>query len=88
MAQVSASHSPVREEMRGQVRLPLHNSFVLKTVPRKYETGESCEIGEISWYMLSTTCVSSTGYEVEKENESYLRSQVMFGISDLHKPKI
>jgi hypothetical protein len=32
-------------------------------------------MSEISWYVFSTTCVSSMGYEAEKENESCLRSQ-------------
>jgi hypothetical protein len=43
-----------------------HSSFlpasvVLKTVPRKYETGETCEIGEIFECLASITYVFSIG---------------------------
>ena len=36
---------------------PLHKSSVLKSVLRKYETGETCEIGEIFRCMFSITYV-------------------------------
>jgi hypothetical protein len=45
----------------GLKRLMLPNTAVPKTVPRKYETGETCEIGEIFQYVFSTTCVFSIG---------------------------
>ena len=55
--------------------LMLSKTAVLKTVPRKYETGETCEICEILQHVLSITCVLSTAWETASENESYLRSQ-------------
>jgi hypothetical protein len=48
---------------------------VPKTVLKKCETGETCEIGEIFLYVFSTTCVFSICYERAAGNESYLRSQ-------------
>ncbi len=48
---------------------PLQESSVLKTVPRKYETGETCEMGEIFRSMLSITYVFSISYEVEEGND-------------------
>jgi hypothetical protein len=49
---------------------------VPKTVLRKCETSETCEIGEIFLYVFSTTCVFSIAYERTSGNESYLRSQI------------
>jgi hypothetical protein len=48
---------------------------VPKTVLRKCETFETCEIGEIFLNVFSTTCVFSIAYERTSGNESYLRSQ-------------
>jgi len=45
-------------------------------------------MGEIFRYMLSTTYVFSIGYEVEKENESYLRSQKANKISKMRGSQI
>jgi hypothetical protein len=41
--------------------LMLSNTAVPKTVPKKYETGETCEIGEIFQYVVSTIYVFSIG---------------------------
>jgi hypothetical protein len=43
---------------------------VLKTVLRKCETSETCEIGEIFLSVFSTTCVFSISYERASGNES------------------
>src|ERR1700690_766663 len=56
---------------------------VPKTVPIKYETGETCEMGEIFLSVFSTTCVFSICYESPAGNESYLRSQRSIAYSRL-----
>ena len=60
---------------------------VLRTVPRKYETGEICEICETSQRIVSTTYVFSIVWKMLSENESYLRSQ-NFSLSSQNLPKI
>jgi hypothetical protein len=62
---------------------PLQDSSVLKTVPRKYEAGETCEIGEISRCLVSITYLISICWKGVEENESYLRSQSICGINIL-----
>ena len=59
-AQISVALSGAREEMRGQ-HAAAHKSSVLKSVLRKYEAGETCEIGEIFRCVFSITYVFSTG---------------------------
>lgn len=61
----------------------LGNSTVLKTVLRKYEAGETCEIGEIFRCLVSTTCLFSICYKVDSENESYLRSQFLNSLREI-----
>jgi hypothetical protein len=56
---------------------------VPKTVLRKCETFETCEIGEILLVVFSTTCVFSMSYGSASENESYLRSQISQQIRDV-----
>lgn len=43
------------------MRAMLSNTAVPKTVQRKYETGETCEMGEIFQHVFPTTYVVSIG---------------------------
>jgi hypothetical protein len=67
--------SPSSPTPGGVRAAPGLNFAVLKTVLRKYETGEICEICEISQRLFSTKYVFSIVWKMLSENESYLRSQ-------------
>jgi hypothetical protein len=56
---VEGQHTPAENLVRAEYA---HVSLILvvpKTVLRKCETGEACEIGKIFLYVFSTTCVFS-----------------------------